>query len=256
MQTKDLIIGKLYKIKSRRKNKGFEDTEELCMFLRVKNEKVRLITLRGEYIIASIEDISVPRQEYLEILPQKFDKFVKPKLREFLNEYQKYDDVRFTPKLGFTSGYVKLNRLNRISDELKSFKMMPLNILAVENYFEIYKTLGFSFRQINEILQDFEDIDEWSSTFKKLRGFDFKDKVIAPQKYTKFKDDSLVLHHLYTNLFVKPNLKNVKSEGIDVLIRKLETKDYREEHYDSILSSLDNLKWRCVVATLPNFESL
>lgn len=256
MQIKDLVIGKLYKIKTKQKNKGFEETEELCMFLRVKNTKVRLITLRGEYIVTDINEISVPRQEYLEILPQKFDKLVKPKLREFLNEYQKYDDVRFTSKIGFTSGCMKLTKLNKITDELKSFKMMPLNILAVENYFETYKTLGFSFRQINEIIQDFEDIDEWSSTFKKLRGFDFKDKVLSPQKYAKFKDDSLVLHHLYTNLFVKPNLKNVKSEGIDVLIKKIEAKDYREEHYESILSSLDNLKWRCVVATLPNFEAL
>ena len=56
-----------------------------------------------------------------------------------------------------------------------------------------------------------------------------------------------MLHHLYTNLFIKPNFKNIKAEWLDLLVDKLNKHTASLSVNDGIMATINLIKWKCVL---------
>ena len=63
MNTQELVVGRLYKVTSKKSILGPEKEENLYMFLRLRGKKAYMISLEGEYKAIDIEDITRPRAD-------------------------------------------------------------------------------------------------------------------------------------------------------------------------------------------------
>lgn len=245
MNTQDLVVGRLYKINSKKSLLGPEKEESLYMFLRVKGKKASMLSLEGEYKTFNIKDINTPRADYLEIFSNETKETIFPLMRKFVLEYQKYDNIKYSKKTGFKSKGVTLKALNSTQRDIEKLGVTPFITRAVENYFNFYKGLNVSFNCVESMMINFLFIKEWERTHKKLRGFNFNSKKFADAKLDKFSQDALILQHLYTNICLKPNFKNIKSEWIDLLITKIYYNGYKDNNKTEVIKLLSQIKSKC-----------
>lgn len=247
MNINDLVSGRLYKVKNKLESSDYETNEDLVMFLRIVSGKASIITIRGEYKLVSISELCRPESDYLDVFrEQDVNNFTKI-MKDFFAEYQKYDSIKYTKKSGFKSGKLVLSKLNDKKRELEQLRLLPKVSIAVDNYFEVYKELGLDFEVIEDLMLDFAYIPEWEENFDSLRGFDFNEKRISPRKIKKYTNEALMLHHLYTNLFIRPNFKNIKVEWLDLLIDKFKKYNASVNVNDSILATINSIKWKCMI---------
>lgn len=247
MNINDLVTGRLYKCKNKLNNSDYEKNEDLAMFLRIHGRKVSVLTVSGEYKLVAIESLEIPERDYMELFDERTVKKFSILMKQFFNEYQKYDNIKYSEKNGFKSGKIDLVKLNRLKDDLKRLELLPAISIAVENYFETYKELGIDYTSLEDLIIDFAYIPEWEENFSQLRGFDFASKSISPKKMKKYTNDALIMHHLYTNLFIKPNLKNIRAEWLDLLIEKLKRHSTSVAFNNKIISTVQSIKWQCVI---------
>lgn len=247
MNINDLVVGRLYKVKNELESSDYEKNEDVVMFLRAYSKKIYVITLTGEYKSISIDRMEMLESDYMDVFEKDTIEKFSLIMRKFLSEYQKHENIKFSKKKGFKSSTTQLTKLNSLQQELKNLNLLPRISLAVENYFEIYKELGATFESIEDIIVDFAYIPEWEENFNKLRGFDFSSKNISPKKIKKYTNEALMLHHLYTNLFLKPNFKNIKAEWLDLLLDKFKKYSPSINTNDSIISTINSIKWKCIL---------
>lgn len=247
MNINDLVAGRLYKIKNKLLDSDYESNEDIVMFLRIISKKASVITVTGEYKLVSISELNVPERDYMDVFEKETINKFSDIMKKFFAEYQKYDNIKYSKKHGFKCGRLNLNKLNKLQKELEELHILPKISLAVENYFETYKELGATFSSIEDMMVDFSYIPEWDESFVALRGFDFSSKKMSPKKIKKYTNEALMLHHLYTNLFLKPNFKNIKVEWLDLLLDKLKKYGPSINANDSIVSTINLIKWKCMI---------
>lgn len=247
MNINDLVSGRLYKLKNKLNSSDYEKNEDLAMFLRVYQKKLSVLTISGEYKLVDIKDLEIPETNYLEVFDKTAIESFSSIMKQFYDEYKKYNNIKYSSKNGFKAGKIDLLKLNALQKELKELKLLPVISMAVDNYFEIYKDLGVKFSSLEDLMIDFAYIPEWEENFTNLRGFDFSSRNISPKKIKKYTNDALMLHHLYTNLFIKPNFKNIKAEWLDLLIDKLNKHSSSISINDGIMATINLIKWKCVL---------
>lgn len=255
MNINDLVSGRLYKLKNKLDSSDYEKNEDLAMFLRIYQKKISVLTVSGEYRMVDIKNLEIPEKNYMELFNKEVIDNFSPIMTQFFKEYQKYDNIKYSSKNGFKSGRVELVKLNTLQKELKNLKLLPLISLAIDNYFEVYKDLGITFNSLEDLMIDFAYITEWEENFTQLRGFDFSSKTISPRKLKKYTHEALMLHHLYTNLFIKPNFKNIKAEWLDLLIDKFNKSATSLSINEGAIATLNLIKWKCLIEnTVKNNE--
>lgn len=245
MNINDLVVGRLYKVNSKKSLIGPEKEESLCMFLRVRKKKLLMLSLEGDFRVVDFENIETPRSDYLEIFNQEVKDNVFPLMRKFILEYQKYDNIKYSKKKGFTSSGLMLRQLNYIQKEIERGRVTPSISRAVDNYFNFYKKHKIDFNAIENTMINFLFINEWKDSHKKLRGFSFNSNRYAGVNLNGFSQDTLILQHLYTNLCLKPNLNNIKSEWIDLLIIKIHYNGYKDKNKPEVIKFLSKIKEEC-----------
>lgn len=245
MNPQDLVVGRLYKVVSKKSILGPEKEENLYMFLRLKGKKAYMLSLEGEYKKIDIEDIGTPRADYLEIFSAEVKENLFPLMRKFVLEYQKYDNIKYSKNSGFKSCNAHLKTLNELQRDIEKFGITPFITKAVDNYFNVYKNLNTSFNCVESMMINFLFISEWEKSHKKLRGFNFNSKKFADAKLDKFSQDTLILQHLYTNICLKPNFKNIKAEWIDLLITKIYYNGYKDTNKNDVIKLLSEIKEKC-----------
>lgn len=249
MRIQDLVVGRLYKVTSKNSLLGPEKEESLYMFLRMRGKKALMLSLEGEYKKFNLDVIETPRADYLEIFTQETKDIVFPLMRKFILEYQKYENVKYTKSDGFKSSGVTLRKLNSIQRDIEKLRVMPFISKAVTSYFNFYKNLEVSFNSVESTMINFLFIQEWKNSHKKLRGFSFNSRRFDNVKLDKYSQDTLILQHLYTNLCLKPNLKNIKAEWIDLLITKIYYNGYKDTNKNEVIKFLSQIKESCVSAS-------
>ena len=245
MNAQDLVVGRLYKVTSKKSILGPEKEENLYMFLRLKGTKAFMLSLEGDYKAVNITDISVPRADYLEIFSNDVRESLFPLMRKFVLEYQKYEGVKYSKNTGFKSSNRNLKTLNGLQRDIEKFGITPFITKAVDNYFNVYRNLNTNFNCVESMMINFLFITEWEKSHKKLRGFNFNSKKFADAKLDKFSQDTLILQHLYTNICLKPNFKNIKAEWIDLLITKIYYNGYKDANKSEVIKLLSEIKERC-----------
>lgn len=246
MNIQDLVVGRLYKVTSKKSLLGPEKEESLYMFLRSRGKKALMLSLEGEYKKFDLDVIETPRADYLEIFTQETKDVIFPLMRKFILEYQKYDNVKYTKTDGFKSKGIRLTKLNILQRDIEKLRVTPVITKAVNSYFNFYKGLEVSFNSVESTMVNFLFIQEWKNSHKKLRGFSFNSKRFADIKLDKYSQDTLILQHLYTNLCLKPNLKNIKAEWIDLLITKIYYNGYKDKNKNEVIKFLSKIKEKCV----------
>lgn len=247
MNINDLISGRLYKVKNKLGNSDYEKNEDLAMFLKVYKKKLSILTVSGNYKLVDINDLEIPEKNYMEVFDKETIENFSSIMKQFYDEYKKYNNIKYNKKTGFKTGKTALHKLNSLQKELKGLKLLPFISIAVDNYFDTYKDLGISYSSLEDLMVDFAYIPEWEKNFKKLRGFDFSLRNIPPKKIKNYTNDALMLHHLYTNLFINPNFKNIKAEWLDLLIDRLNKNVSPININNGILSTINLIKWKCVI---------
>lgn len=246
MKIEELVSGRLYKLKNKLQSSDYECNEDLAMFLRITSGKASVLTIRGEYKIVGVNELVRPEMEYLDLFNKEdVENFTKI-MKSFFAEYQKYDSIKYG-KSGFKSGKIRLTKLNTYKKELESLKILPKISIVVDNYFETYKDMGLEFEALEDLMLDFAYIPEWEKNFDDLRGFDFKNNKIPPKKMKKYTKEALMLHHMYTNLFIYPNFNNIKTEWLDMLADRVKNSSTSTMSSDKIISVLNSIKWKCVL---------
>lgn len=243
MNFNDLISGRLYKMKNKLSSSDYESNEDLVMFLRIYQKKVSVLSVTGEYRLVDINNLEIPEKNYMELFDEEAVKTFSTIMKKFYNEYNKYNNIKYFNKNGFKSGKLELKTLNTLQKELKNLQILPVLTLARDNYFSTYKELGVDFNSLEDLMVDFAYFPEWERSFNQLRGFDFSSKSISSRQLKKYTHEALMLHHLYTNLFIKPNFKNIKLEWLDLLTNKLSLVkvDNKSE------STINLIKWKCIL---------
>lgn len=247
MNFNDLVSGRLYKLKNKLESSDYEKNEDLAMFLRIYQKKISVLTITGEYKLINIKDLEIPEKNYMEVFEKDTIERFSSIMKQFYSEYQKYDNIKYSNKHGFKSGRIELLKLNVLKKELKDLNLLPSISIAIDTYFEVYKDLGITFSSLEDLMVDFMYIPEWEENFTKLRGFDFSSKTIPPKKMKNYTNEALMLHHLYTNLFIKPNFKNIKAEWLDLLIDKLNKHALSVDINEGIIATINSIKWKCVI---------
>lgn len=247
MNINDLVSGRLYKLKNELGSSDYEKNEDLAMFLKVYKKKLSILTVSGNYKLVDINDLEIPEKNYMEVFDKATIENFSFIMKQFYDEYKKYNNIKYNKKTGFKTGRTALPKLNSLQKELKELKLLPFISIAVDNYFDTYKELGVSYSSLEDLMIDFAYIPEWEENFTKLRGFDFSSKNIPPKKIKKYTNDALMLHHLYTNLFINPNFKNIKAEWLDLLIDKLNKHTSSVNVNNEIVSTINLIKWKCVI---------
>lgn len=245
MHTEDLVVGRLYKINHKHSLLGPEKEENLYMFLRVDGKKAKMLSLEGDYKIFDVKDLKTPRSNYSEVFSKSVINELFPLMKQFILEFKKYDKIKYSKHTGFKSRGKSLKKLNGIHRDIEKLQVTPLLTPAVENYFNVYKKLGFNFETVEHLMVNFLFIKDWSNTCKKLRGFSFNSPKFPDSKIAKFSQDALILHHLYTNICLKPNFKNVKIEWIDLLITKVHFSTYNDSSKKEVIKFLAKIKEFC-----------
>lgn len=246
MRIQDLVVGRLYKVTSKKSLIGPEKEESLYMFLRARGKKALMLSLEGEYKSFEFDAIETPRADYLEIFTQETKDIVFPLMRKFILEYQKYDNVKYSKSEGFKSKGMTLRKLNSIQRDIEKLNITPFISKAVNSYFNFYKGIDVNFNSVESTMVNFLFIQEWKNSYKKLRGFSFNSKRFSNTKLDKYSQDTLILQHLYTNLCLKPNLKNIKAEWIDLLITKIYYNGYKDKNKNEVIKFLSKIKESCV----------
>lgn len=256
MRIQDLVVGRLYKVTSKNSLLGPEKEESLYMFLRVRGKKALMLSLEGEYKKFDLDVIETPRADYLEIFTQETKDIVFPLMRKFILEYQKYENVKYSKSEGFKSRGTTLRKLNSLQRDIEKLRVTPFISKAVTSYFNFYKNLEVNFNSVESTMVNFLFIQEWKNSYKKLRGFSFNSKRFDNVKLDKYSQDTLILQHLYTNLCLKPNLKNIKAEWIDLLITKIYYNGYKDTNKNEVIKFLSRIKENCVSASesIPMFS--
>lgn len=245
MQIQNLVVGRLYKITSKKSLIGPEKEESLYMFLRARGKKALMLSLEGEYKTFDFNRIEIPRADYLEIFSQEIRDTIFPLMRQFILEYQKYDNVKYSRSDGFKSKRMVLQSLNSLQRDIEKLKITPFISKAVSNYFNFYKGIDINFNSIESTMVNFLFIKEWKSSYKKLRGFSFNSEIFSKEKLDKYSQDTLILQHLYTNLCLRPNLNNIKAEWIDLLITKIYYNGYKDKNKNEVIKFLSRIKESC-----------
>lgn len=253
MNAQDLVVGRLYKINSKKSLLGPEKEEALYMFLRLRGNKASMLSLEGEYKTFNIKDINTPRADYLEIFSNDTKEVIFPLMRKFVLEYQKYDNIKYSKKTGFKSNGKNLKKLNSTQRDIEKLGITPFITKAVDNYFNFYKGLNVSFNCVESMMINFLFIKEWEKSHKKLRGFNFNSKKFADVKLDRFSQDTLILQHLYTNICLKPNFRNIKAEWIDLLITKIYYNGYKDANKSEVIKLLSQIKTKCDNNNFDNF---
>ena len=178
-------------------------------------------------------------------------------MRKFILEYQKYDNVKYSKSEGFKSKGNTLRKLNSLQRDIEKLRVTPFIGKAVNSYFNFYKGLNINFNSVESTMINFLFIQEWKNSYKKLRGFSFNSKRFDNVKLDKYSQDTLILQHLYTNLCLKPNLKNIKAEWIDLLITKIYYNGYKDRNKNEVIKFLSQIKESCVSASesIPMFSN-
>lgn len=247
MNINDLVTGRLYKCKNELHQSDYEKNEDLAMFLRIHGKNVSVLTVTGVYKLVPIQALEIPERNYMELFDKEMVERFSSIMKKFFNEYQKYDAIKYSEKNGFKSGKIELTKLNELKDELKSLDLLPAISIAIENYFETYKNFGIPFSSLEDLIIDFSYIPEWEKNFNELRGFDFANRTISPRKIKKYTNEALLMHHLYTNLFIRPNLKNIKAEWLDFLLDKLRKHNTSININNQMATTIESIKWQCVI---------
>ena len=55
------------------------------------------------------------------------------------------------------------------------------------------------------------------------------------------------MNYLYTNLFIKPNLKNIRVEWLDLLLDKLRKYNTSLNINNQMTATIESIKWQCVI---------
>lgn len=247
MNINDLVTGRLYKCKNELHESDFEKNEDLVMFLRIYGKNVSVLTITGVYKLIPAENLEIPERNYMELFDKETVSEFSSIMKKFFNEYQKYDGIKYSDRHGFKSGKYELIKLNELKDELKSLDLLPAISIAVENYFEVYKEIGITFNSLEDLIIDFSYIPEWEESFNDLRGFDFANKSANVKKMKKYTNEALIMHHLYTNLFIRPNLKNIRVEWLDLLLDKLRRHSTSLNINKNIYNTIESIKWQCII---------
>lgn len=247
MNINDLVSGRLYKVANKLSASDYEANEDLAMFLRLTSKKASVLTISGEYKIVSLDKLQIPEKDYMDVFNENTISNFSNIMKQFFSEYQKYDNIKYSKKNGFKSNGISLVKLNNYQKELNNLNILPIISLAVKDYFEVYKELGVSFNSLEDIIIDFAYIPEWEESFNALRGFDFSNKRLSPKKIKKYTNEALMLHHLYTNLFLSPNFKNIKAEWLDLLIDKFKKHSSSINTNDNIINTINSIKWKCMI---------
>src|SRR5699024_5159518 len=106
---------------------------------------------------------------------------------------------------------------------------------------------------VESMMINFLFITEWEKSHKKLRGFNFNSKKFADVKLDRFSQDTLILQHLYTNICLKPNFRNIKAEWIDLLITKIYYNGYKDANKSEVIKLLSQIKTKCDNNNFDNF---
>ena len=247
MNINDLVTGRLYKCKNELHQSDFEKNEDLVMFLRIYGKNVSVLTITGVYKLIPTENLEIPERNYMELFDKDTVAEFSSIMKKFFNEYQKYDGVKYSDRHGFKAGKYELTKLNELKSELKNLDLLPAISIAVENYFEVYKEIGITFNSLEDLIIDFSYIPEWEESFNDLRGFDFANKSANVKKMKKYTNEALIMHHLYTNLFIKPNLKNIRVEWLDLLLDKLRKHSTSLNINKNIYNTIESIKWQCII---------
>ena len=248
MNINDLVTGRLYKCKNELHDSDYEKNEDLAMFLRIHGKNVSVLTVTGVYKLVPIKSLEIPERNYMELFDESTVSNFSSIMKKFFNEYQKYDSIKYSEKSGFKSGKIELTKLNELKDELKKLKLLPAISIAVENYFETYKDFGIKFSSLEDLIIDFAYIPEWEESFNELRGFDFANKAtLSPKQIKKYANEALLMHHIYTNLFIKPNFKNIRAEWLDLLLEKLRRYSTSLNMNNQMVATIESIKWQCVI---------
>lgn len=249
MNINDLVTGRLYKCKNELHESDFEKNEDLVMFLRIYGKNVSVLTITGVYKLIPAKNLEIPERNYMELFDKDTVEEFSSIMKKFFNEYQKYDGIKYSDRHGFKAGKLELTKLNELKDELKNLDLLPAISIAVENYFEVYKEIGITFTSLEDLIIDFSYIPEWEESFNDLRGFDFANKSTNLKKIKKYTNEALIMHHLYTNLFIKPNLKNIRVEWLDLLLDKLRKHSTSLTINKNIYNTIESIKWQCIIET-------
>lgn len=254
MNAEDLVVGRLYKVISKKSILGPEKEENLYMFLRLYGNKASMLSLEGEYTKIDIADITTPRADYLEIFSDETKEIVFPLMRKFVLEYQKYENIKYSPKIGFKSKTNSLENLNKLQIDISKLGITPFIAKAVDSYFNFYRNWGINFNCVESMMINFLFISEWEKSHRKLRGFNFSSKKFSDVKLDKFSQDTLIIQHLYTNICLKPNFKNIRAEWIDLLITKIYYNGYKDKNKTEVIKLLSQIKEKCISGN--DFNSL
>lgn len=249
MNIDDLVTGRLYKCKNELHESDFEKNEDLVMFLRIYGKNVSVLTITGVYKLIPAKNLEIPERNYMELFDKETVEEFSSIMKKFFNEYQKYDGIKYSDRYGFKSGKFELTKLNELKEELRNLDLLPAISIAVENYFEVYKEIGITFNSLEDLIIDFSYIPEWEESFNDLRGFDFTNKTLNNKKMKKYTNEALIMHHLYTNLFIKPNLKNIRVEWLDLLLDKLRKHSTSLSINKNIYNTIESIKWQCIIET-------
>jgi hypothetical protein len=253
MNLQDLVVGRLYRVVSKKSVLGPEREEALYMFLRLNGTKAFMLSLEGEYKSFNVDEITVPRADYLEIFSEDVKNKLFPLMRQFVLEYQKYDCVRFNKSTGFMSKTIRLKKLNSLHQDINALGLTPCISKAVENYFNFYKGLEVSFNCIESVMINFLFIPEWHDSFRKLRGFTFESNKFKKVKLNNFSQDALILQHMYTNICLRPNFNNIKPEWVDLLITKIYYNGYQDKNKNEVIQFLSDVRNKCEGNAYSNF---
>ena len=166
-------------------------------------------------------------------------------MRKFVLEYQKYENIRYSKNSGFKSKNITLDNLNTLQIDISKLGITPFISKAVDSYFNFYKNWDISFNCIESMMINFLFITEWEKSHRKLRGFNFNSNKFADVKLDKYSQDTLILQHLYTNICLKPNFKNIRAEWIDLLITKIYYNGYKDKNKTDVIKLLSEIKERC-----------
>lgn len=256
MNLNDLVSGRLYTLKNKLKSSDYEMNEDLAMFLRYCGKKVSVLTVAGEYKLVDRKELAIPERDYMELFEETTVNAFTILMKSFYEEYKKYNNIKYSKRDGFKSQGVRLFKLNALQKELQELKILPILSIAIDNYFNVYKEMGVKFNSLEDLMVDFAYIPEWEENFASLRGFDFSSKKLSPRKIKKYSNEALMLHHIYTNLFIKPNFKNIKAEWLDLLLDKLNKYTWSKNVGDGVVGTINLIKWKCVIENSTNtFDS-
>lgn len=247
MESYELVSGRLYTLKNTLQSSDYESNEDLAMFLRFCDKKVSVLTVGGDYKLVEPKELLVPEKDYMELFEEDTINKFTTIMKKFYEEYKKYNNIKYHKRDGFKSGKTILYRLNVLQKDLQDLKVLPILTMAIDNYFNVYKEMGVKFKPLEDLIVDFAYIPEWEENFTKLRGFDFTTKNISPRKIKKFSNEALMLHHIYTNLFINPNFKNIKAEWLDLLLDKLNKYTWTKNVGDEVIGTINLIKWKCII---------